>query len=327
MQCYLDLTKSNSTQMKNSTPEDCLLQRTDPNVRTLVAVLHASLIPLIIGANLLLSFGITKTKRKKFTSSQILFLTLFSSDLIYGVVEIPVAIYLTWNKNKNYPSWFENIVGSFSIIYLTCMSGAILSAIGIERYMRVVHNKYYKRIITNKSLTVTITLTILISTVWVIVRVLTLMKSENFFIAMSTYTGAVLALGVFFDVALLKHVKQKTKKSSVPQAVNTGLTKTVTLILASLVVTYLPIMVTLTIISCVLIHFTDKVFTGKVCHALVLTLIPPQVNAVLNSVIYFSRNSRLKRYVYKLLNSGSESRPFTKPTNNVWYLTFDKEDP
>ena len=317
--------------MNNSTNSSCKnflehLQGIDTNVKTVVTVLHASLIPLIIGANLVLIFGITKTKRKKFTSSQILFLTLFSSDLTYGVVQIPLEIYVKWDKKKN-PSCFESIVGSFSIIYPLCMSGAILSAIGVDRYIRVVHNKYYKRITTNKLLTVTITLTILISIAWAIVEVRTLMDFEHFFIAMSTYTGAVLAVGVGFNVALLKHVKQKTKKSSVPQAVNTSLTKTVTLILASLVVAYLPLMITLIIISFALIHHcTNKVFIRKVYDALVLTLIPPQVNAVLNSVIYFSRNSRLKRYFYKLLISGNESAPLTKPISNVWYLSFDKED-
>ena len=317
--------------MNNSTNSSCKnflehLQGIDTNVKTVVTVLHASLIPLIIGANLVLIFGITKTKRKKFTSSQILFLTLFSSDLTYGVVQIPLEIYVKWDKNKN-PSYFESIVGSFSIIYPLCMSGAILSAIGVDRYTRVVHNKYCKRIITNKSLTVTITLTILISIVWATVQVSGSMDFEHFFIAMSTYTGAVLAVGVVFNVALLKHVKQKTKNSSVPQAVNTSLTKTVTLILASLVVAYLPLMITLIIISFALIHHcTNKVFIRKVYDALVLTLIPPQVNAVLNSVIYFSRNSRLKRYFYKLLISGNESAPLTKPISNVWYLSFDKED-
>ena len=317
--------------MNNSTNSSCKnflehLQGIDTNVKTVVTVLHASLIPLIIGANLVLIFGITKTKRKKFTSSQILFLTLFSSDLTYGVVQIPLEIYVKWDKKKN-PSCFESIVGSFSIIYPLCMSGAILSAIGVDRYIRVVHNKYCKRIITNKSLTVTITLTILISIVWATVQVSESMDFEHFFIAMSTYTGAVLAVGVVFNVALLKHVKQKTKNSSVPQAVNTSLTKTVTLILASLVVAYLPLMITLIIISFALIHHcTNKVFIRKVYDALVLTLIPPQVNAVLNSVIYFSRNSRLKRYFYKLLISGNESAPLTKPISNVWYLSFDKED-
>ena len=87
------------------------------------------------------------------------------------------------------------------------MSGTILSAIGIDRYIRVVHNEYYERIVTNKSLTVTITLTILISIVWANVEVHKLMEFENFSIAMSTYTGVVLAVGVVFNVALLKHVK------------------------------------------------------------------------------------------------------------------------
>ena len=47
----------------------------------ILGVTHASLIPFIINANLLLIFGIIKTKRNKFTSSQILFLTLLSGDL------------------------------------------------------------------------------------------------------------------------------------------------------------------------------------------------------------------------------------------------------
>ena len=298
-----------------------LLREINPYVRNLVTVLHASLVPLIVGANMVLIFGIIKTKRKRFTSSQILFLTLFSCDLTYGVAQIPVEIYLMWKKR--YPSCFESVVGSFSIIYPTCISGTILSAIGIDRYIRVVHNNYYKIIITNTSLTVTITLTILISIVLAIVGVNIKIQCELFFIAMSTYTGVVLAVGVVFNIALLKYVKQKTKKSSVPQGINSSLTKTVTLILASLVVAYLPLMITLIIISCLSIHSTDK-FITTAYHALVLTLIPPQVNAVLNSVIYFSRNGRVKRYFYKLLISGNESTPLTKPTSNVWYLTFDK---
>ena len=304
----------------------CLSQlpEINPHVRNLVTVLHAFLVPLIVGANLVLIFGIIKTKRNKFTSSQILFLTLFSYDLTFGVVQMPVETYILWKRH----SFSANVVGSVSIIYQTCISGTILSAIGIDRYIRVVHNKYYKKIITNKSLTVTITLTILIPIVVVIVEVFNLMHPEIFFIAMSTYTGALLAVVVVLNVALLKHVTKETKSTSVPQGINSSLTKTVTLILASTVVAYLPLMINSTIISCLLlIHFTKKEKSISIaCHALVFTLIQPQINAVLNSVIYFSRNSRVKRYFYKLLISGNESRPLTKPTSNVWYLTFDKEN-
>ena len=67
-----------------------LLFRTkDANIRTLLSAVYGSLIPLIMSLNLLLILGIIKTKKKKFTSSQILFLTLFVSDLTFGVVQIP----------------------------------------------------------------------------------------------------------------------------------------------------------------------------------------------------------------------------------------------
>ena len=58
------------------------------------AVICTSLIPVIVGANLLLILGIIKTKETKFTSSQILFIILFLSDMTIGVVQLPVQIYL-----------------------------------------------------------------------------------------------------------------------------------------------------------------------------------------------------------------------------------------
>ena len=57
------------------------------NVKNKVlTVIYASLIPLIIAANLLLIFGIIKTRRNKLNSSQALFSTLFVSDLSFDFV-------------------------------------------------------------------------------------------------------------------------------------------------------------------------------------------------------------------------------------------------
>ena len=134
------------------------------------------------------------------------------------------------------------------------------------------------------------------------------MKFENLYPVMSAYMGVVLVTGVAFNVALLKSVKQKTKNSSVQQALNSGLTKTVTLILATLVSSYLPLIITSAIFSCGLIYSEDRTFIRVSSRALFSTFILPQVNAVLNSVIYFTRNSRIKRYYYKLFNRGNERR-------------------
>ena len=58
----------------------------------LPTLIHSILIPLIIGANLLLIFGIIKTKEKAITLSQILFLMLFISDLTTAVVQLPTQV-------------------------------------------------------------------------------------------------------------------------------------------------------------------------------------------------------------------------------------------
>ena len=87
-------------------PECILLFLTkDTNERILLTAIYVSLIPLIIGANLLLIIGIIKTKRNRFTSSQILFSTLFVSDLTFGVVQLPSKIYLLWKRSE--PTCFE----------------------------------------------------------------------------------------------------------------------------------------------------------------------------------------------------------------------------
>ena len=276
-----------------------------------MTVIHASLIPLIISANLLSIFGIIKTKRKAFTSSQILFLTLFSSDLSYGAVQIPVQIYLSWKSHD--PTYSEVVVERFCVTYPTCLSGTLLFVISVDRYIGVAHKRYFKRIVSNKSLSVTITLAILISFMWAPAEGLGLVQFDIVYTALLNYTGAMLAMGVIFNVTLLKYVKRKTKNSSVQQALDSGLKKTVMLILASLVSAFLPLMITLAIMSYASVFSVDRTFIKVTYYALFFTSVPPQVNAVLNSVIYFARNTRIKRYYHNLFNRGNERRHLAEP--------------
>ena len=275
-----------------------LLHAEGRDARTIIiTIIHASLIPLIISANLLLIFGLMKTRRNNFTPSQILFLTLFLSDLTFGLVQLPFQIYVNWNSYD--AAYFEIIAGPYFLVLPICLSGTILSVISIDRYIFVVHNKHYKRIVTNKSLSVTIALAILISVISAtITRVV---KIERFYIAIAAYIGAVIAIGVVFNVTLLKNVKQKAKNLSIQQALDSGLTKTVSLILATLVAANMPLMIAITLSRSIVFYFP-------------FTLLPSQVNAVLNSVIYFTRSSRIKRYYYKLFNARIKRKDLTKPS-------------
>ena len=267
--------------------------------------IYASLIPLIVSVNLLSIFGIIKTKHNKFTSSQILFLALFMSDLTFGVVQLPIQIYFL--QRSSVPTCFEFQLNAFTIAFPIFMSGTILLLISADRYIKVIHSEYHKRTITNKSLTIIII--VLICTSFILATLDTYIRTTleiktlaKLSIAMSAYTGISLTTGVGFNIALLKKVKEKTKNSSIPQVLDSSLTKTISIIMGVKVAAYLPLMIALNIAAYAFYNATDKHFILEAIRGLFLTLLPIQINAVLNSIIFFTRNSRIRRYYYKFFS-------------------------
>lgn len=267
--------------------------------RPLFTGIYASLTPLIIGANVLLIIGIIKIRQNKFSSSQILFLSLFFSDLSFGVVQIPYQIYLMWKSGD--PTCPEIQLGIFSTAFPISMSGNILCVITIDRYINVVHKKYHKRIVTNKSLGVTIIFMILLSLTWAASTAL--FQREFVLFLLTAVEGAVVISCIYCNIALLMNVRLKTKNSSVKQTgLNTKLTKTIILIVAVMIITYVPLFVTLNIFKDAVANSTELNQILKVGIVLYWTMIPSQINAVFNSVVYLARNNRIKRYFYKLPN-------------------------
>ena len=297
---------NNTTHFPQRLPKCILLFRTKhANIRILLTAVYGSLIPLIIGANLLLIIGLIKTKRGKLTSSQILFSTLFVSDLTFGVVQIPSKIYLLWKTSE--PTCFEVQLSAFSMSFPICMSFNLLCVISIERYIYVVHNGFYTRTVTKKLLAVVIVCLIFISFIWAMTDAhlrakLDIVKLAKTYITLSAYFVTILAVGIVFNVALLRNVKRKTQKSLAQQTLDSSLTKTIGLIIGIMVAAYLPAIIAINIAAYAYISSADKRFIKKIGNALLWALIPSQFNAVLNSVIYLTRNSRMRRYYFKFFN-------------------------
>ena len=274
-------------------------------------VIYASLIPLIVGANLLSIFGIIKTKRRNFTSSQILFLTLFLSDITIGAVQIPIQIYVKWGSSN--PSCFQTQLNAFLRAFPVSMSGTILCVISVDRYINVVYNAFHKRIVTNKLLAIILILVALISAMWGTLDAqlkteTQVTKAAHFYIALSAYIGTTLVTGIVFNVALLRNVKQKTQHSSLQQALDARFTNTIAIIVFVMVAAYLPLLIAFSFAGYALNHPTEKKSIQRKGANVLRTMISPQINAVLNSVIYVARNSRMKRYYYRLLNCETEKR-------------------
>ena len=267
----------------NNTAQCILLFRTkDTTKRVQVTAVYGTLILLIIGANLLLIIGIIKTKGSKFTQSQISFSTLFVSDLTFGVVQMPSMIYLLWKSSE--PTCFEVKLSVFSTSFPMCMSFNVMCSFSWEIYLCCA-----------KAIAKT-------------------------YIAVTAYSGTVLSISIVFNVALLTNVKRKTKKSSIQQILDSSLTKTIGLIIDIMVAAYLPIIIAINIAAYAYISSADQFYIKKRGSALLWALVPSQFNAVLNSVIYLTRNSRMRRYYSKFFNCRTKEnnmKQVDSPASNV----------
>ena len=136
------------------------------------------------------------------------------SDLTFGVVQIPSKIYLLWKSSE--PTCFEVQLSAFSMPFPICISFNLLCIIAIERYVYVVYNGFYTKIVTKKLLAIVIVCLILISFILATTDArlranLNIVKLAKTYIALSDYSGTVLAIAIVFNVPLLRNVKRKTQ--------------------------------------------------------------------------------------------------------------------
>ena len=276
-----------------------------------ITAVYPTLILSIITINLLSINGIIKTKKKKLNSSQILFLILFLSDVTIGALQLPLGIYIFWNRKR--ATCFEIQLNQFLIIFTTLMSGSILCVISIDRYINVVSNTYYKRIVTKRLLPVTISLVIVTSSIWATIAARFLNGVDRRevgkrYIALATYCEALMVINIAINITLLTNVKKQRKNSTVRRSISIRLTKTIAIILATFVAAYLPVLVIVNIIAYEAMNSTDIEFLQNMVIILYWVLIPTQLNAVLNSVIYLARNSDIKKYYHNLFNCGKANK-------------------
>lgn len=238
------------------------------------------------------------------------------------MVQLPVKIYLIWKPSA--PSCFEVKLSAFSTSFPICISGIILCVISIDRYINIVHNRFYTRIVNKTFMITSIVFMIIISFVGAKFDAefrakLGIKKVAIVAIVFSAYVGTIISIGVVLNVALLKKIKQKTQNLSRQQSLESSLTKTIVMIMF-MIAAYLPLMINLNIAAYGFISSTDKGFIRKKASDLLFTAIPCQVNAVLNSFMYLSRSSSMKRYFYKLFNCDAVEKIFKRavaPMPNV----------
>ena len=273
------------------------------NERLIFTIIYSVLIPLIIGANILSISGIIKMKRNKFTTSQILFIILCISDLSFGIIQLPYQIYLLRRYEKI--TCYQTIIQAFWVVFPIYISGTTLLLISIERYMNVVNKKYYKKIISNTTLAMAIILEVLIATFWSLYfafvrKKQNLRKLANFLISSSSNEGIFLAVALLLNIALVRNVRSKLRNTTASQKTDSKLTTTIRIIAAAVIISYLPSIICFNVAAYTYLYSKNSISYQKVTVAIIWSLVPAQANAVMNALIYISRNREMKKH-FKIL--------------------------
>lgn len=299
MQTQGSMTSNNSSTFTFPRPE-CIsdfVQISEAN-RLVLTIIYATFIPLIIAANLLLIIGIMKTKCKKLTTSQILFLILGASDLSLGMIHLPIQLFLLQTKTTITCAHLK--LRGFWFGFPISLSGATILLISIDRYVHVTKNRPTKKLMRGLIIG-----DLLVAFTWAIAYALisdgfNIKAAAKYFIGLSIYEGTVLAIGVLLNVLLLENVRMKARNSSIKRKTD-SLTKTIGLITTTLVLTYIPSVIVFNVAAYTYLFSTDREKIKNISVAVTWSLVPAQLNAVFNSLIYCTRNRRIMRYFKHLI--------------------------
>ena len=277
-----------------------------------LTVIYAIFIPLIIVANVSLIIGIMKAKRKGLTTSQIFFILLALSDLSLGVFYLPIQLFLL--QTDTIITCVQLQLRAFWLTFPLVFSGNTMLLISVDRFVHVTR-KTPKKILMKGLIIVDVLITFTWAMTYVLISDRFNIKAvAKYFISLSIYEGMGIAISVLLNVLLLRNVKRQARTSSISkipmQAKNYSfrrksysLTTTIALIVTTLVITYIPSIFVLNIAAYTFLYSSDRKKIKDISLAITWSLVPVQLNAILNSVIYISRNGRIKRYFKRLVRS------------------------
>lgn len=285
------------------------------NGKLLFAAYVLSMVFIIV-ANVTLIYGLVRTSGKRFTSSTKYFLVLSSTDLLAGVVMMPIQLYVV-RAVPNISCILTGVRAFFSVFPLT-LSGVIIMVLTIDRYVVMAGRKKHNRS-GYRDIVLYVSIAFLVSFGWgiwytITTRRTTFRKMSVYFISLAVFEASVLITAIVFNFFILREVKEASKNTTVKGKARKSeqrLSTTITIISGSLVVMYIPSVIGLLVAGAFFYDLTVlDLFLGKVTRediryysiALIWSLVPTLFNSGLNACIYIARNKRMRRMYTSIYN-------------------------
>lgn len=292
-----------------------------PNGTALIIVYIFSMVFIVV-SNSMFVFGLWRTiNTKNLFSSQIIFLVISFSDLLAGLVFVPIQLYFIVHIPD--VSCNLSITRAFWSTFPITLSGCLIMFLTIDRYSVVSRTRLNRANNDAKLVILYIILSLMASLGWAswhtgitstVQRDMMVINQRTalFFISIATFELVVLGVSLVFNVLILRAVKRNNEQSSVSDTIKRAseqkLSKTITIIGTSLILTYIPSVVATYIIGITLQQMERSELLGKrslviqITGALLWALILTLFNSGLNAAIFIWRNSRIRRLFISMYN-------------------------
>ena len=284
---------------------------------TFLSVAYAINVVLIVALNIALFIGLRNSKgTKKYTRNEKFVLLLTLIDSFVAVVDLPLQLVLVRKLNQ---------IGCVSIsairfwhVFLLLFSGSVVLLIAIEQFVAVFYNNHccgadFKEIYL-VACTVSCFVLSMAFGVWyaiMTVKSTQLFDQFVFFFCIATYTIVILVAVIVVNTSLLIKTRKKLRKCEIrvhrTMAIEKRLTKTIMLISATLVVSYVP--------SVIANYYTAFIALGNdlvnmqyAIMTLLWTLVLCELNSAFNPFIYIVRNRKILRMYTSLFRSIKHTR-------------------
>ena len=264
--------------------------------------LYSLLAIFIIVSNITLMVVLFKINTK-LTRFDWLFLLLSTSDLMVGLILMPLQIYLI-HKNDSI-TCIEVGVKIIVNCFTATFSGLITCLIANDRYIFMTKKKFHKQHMTSRNMMAIISVLFIICVAWAIVGLqISTQGSDStkslYFLCFSFFEGFILIEVVTVNIRLylfLERVK-KTSHDNINSRCRyrSRVNRTILIISTFIVIAYTPSILGFLIGSSKSL-VNNSVYSSSSNWIVPWILLPTFLNAGINSTIFMSRNNKVLAYI------------------------------
>lgn len=295
------------------------------NVLLLLTV-YVCAIVFILFSNILMIIGTIKLN-KHLSLSKKLFLCQSFSDLVTGILTVPIQIGMVINGSKSNCTLVS--IQAFFNAFSPSLSMMLLMVISLFRYALITKNSKAMKLTSPSAVKFILIIQVLISLCYAcwycyISRLTRQLHHVIFLIFSSVYVICIVTGMIVINLRLLFHINKTSKNSALRQNSNivqyhTKATKTILIITVVAILCYLPLIVLFPFVGFLIV--TNDPRSHYYNYMLPWAHAPIVYNSGINSIVYISRNGGVLKYIKMFFTKTVAQDNFSNDRNSCGRLS------